>query len=278
MHSSKALFPVIGALMAALAVSNCAAQVKPGKNTPRILPPTTEIVTPFAVDVQPSERMNSVAFLPEDSMAPQDRQIVRDGSPTIRKEAGLQGFELDRGKWVSGQILCPVLPGHIVLLFNRNDGVGDVSEFSAALPRDGIGSIFIVPILRRSYSAIPAVPINPLTIAVFNRLRAQDHPDRKVDWLTTGLCYAALTGAHVELSPSANSLVKPDISFAMDALLQIDQRENVVVHFTDHEEPQSPREWNLTFNKKGVLVDVAVIPLPALKARLLPKTKTDLHP
>jgi hypothetical protein len=89
----------------------------------------------------------------------------------------------------------PALPEHLFLRFTRNDGAGDVSLFSASIPR-GEGRVRIIPIQRRGYSLFSPAPINAMTISAFNHIRDEERSDQAPDWLGTGLCYAALAGAH----------------------------------------------------------------------------------
>ena len=45
-----------------------------------------------------------------------------------------------------------------------------------------------------------------MNISAFNDILAREKTGKKVDWLTTGLCYAALSGDQVVLSePTANA-------------------------------------------------------------------------
>lgn len=268
MHSSKVYSSIACALLAASAAW-CAAQDGSATQKSVILPPAAEASSPFAIDAPASQRAQAIAFLSQDSMTAQDRQVVRDASPAIGKEAALRGFDLQRGNWSYQQIACPVFPGHLLLLYLRDNGVGDVSRFSAIVPRDGNGPVRVLPILRRSYSLFTPAPVNPLTIAAFNVLRAHEHPDRKVDWLATGLCYAALTGAQVELPPVASGPANQSI-LVMNSLLQVEEDGSAAVRFFDVEHPLQTKSWDLTFDKDGKLMKVAVTPVPGLKAMLVP--------
>lgn len=203
-------------------------------------------------------------------MTAQDRQAVRDASPAIQKTAALRGFDIERGTWSYQQIACPVFPDHILLFYSRNNGVGDVSRFSAIVPRGSNGMVRVLPILRRSYSQFTPTPVNPLTIAAFNTLRAHEHPDRKVDWLTTGLCYAAMTGADVKLPPAGIEAGHQNISLVMNSVLQVEEDGSAEVRFFDVEDPQQTKSWELTFDKDGKLMRVVLMPVPELKPTLVP--------
>ncbi len=225
---------------------------------------------PFALDVPPAERINSVEYLSGHSMAVQDRQAVARARALIWTKAVRAGFDLDKGKWTYQQIVCPVLPRHILLFYSRNRGVDDVSEFSAILLRNSNAAVRILPILHRSYALFPPAPVNPISISDFNLLRAQDNPGKKVDWLTTSLCYAALTGAHVVLPRQAASHSDVDVPLGMNPLLQIAVDGSATVRIDDLEAPQRPKEWKLSFDKNGNLLHVAVIAVAPLKVTPLP--------
>ena len=203
-------------------------------------------------------------------MTAQDRQAVAANWPVIQKDAVLQGFNLDKVKWTYQQIICPVFSKHILLFFSHNQGVGNVSEFSVVVPRTGKGVVRILPILRRSYALSPPASVNPLSIAIFNGIRAHESPGRKVDWLTVGLCYAALTGTRVELPEQAGNGPKADLPQAMNPLLQIGADGSAVVRFDNVETPQQIKEWALSFDSHGRLLHVAVTPEVALKVTSLP--------
>ena len=80
---------------------------------------------------------------------------------------------------LSQKIACPRLTNHLFVQFTRNNGNGDVSIFSASIPRNGMGRIRIVPILKRSYSLFSPAPINSMTISAFNHIRSEEGANGK---------------------------------------------------------------------------------------------------
>lgn len=251
--------------------SFCAAQYitqGPADYPVRMLPQATENASPFTVNAPAAEISNSIAFLGPDSMSSTDLQTVNGAMPAIHSKATLAGFDLDEGQWSYEQIVCPVIPQHLLLLYSRNKGVGDSSVFSVIVPRGGSG-VRVLPIRRRGFSLYTPAPMNPLTIAVFNRLLENDHTEKKPDWLMTGFCYAALAGAHVKLVPPDADRAKGSAIPAMAPLLHLDEGMNIV-RFVDVEKVQAPRQWDLAFDPKGKLVKVAVAPYPALQVKMLP--------
>ncbi len=127
----------------------------------------------------------------------------------------------------------------------------------------------MLPILRRSYSLFTPAAVNPITIAAFNAIREHEHLDRKVDWLATGLCYAALAGSDVKI-PRVASEGNQGISLVMNSVLQVEEDGAAVVRFFDVSDPGQTKSWDLTFDKDGKLMSVAVTPVPELKPTLVP--------
>ncbi len=272
MHSRCFPLPpsyVLTAILAISASSAPAASQKAHKGIVKFPPPETEIRAPFALHA-PSRQAGSIAFRAEDSMTAPDRQAAAGAMPAIRKSAALAGFDLDHGRWTYQQIVCPVFPNHVLLLFSRNNGAGDVSEFSAAVPRNTEDAARILPILRRSYALFPPAPANGLAISVFNWIRAGENPRKKAPWLTTALCYAALTGTRVVLPEPAGKNTKAGVPLAMSPLLNVGADGSAVIRFDDVEAPQHPKEWDLAFNSDGELLRVTVTPVPALRVTPLP--------
>jgi hypothetical protein len=190
-------------------------------------------------------------------MRPQDRDLAADAESSIRERAGFAGLEFsqdsDGGKWSYQQIVCPALPNHLLLQFTRNNGTGDISVFSASIPRGGDGRVRIIPILRRGYSLFSPAPINALTISAFNHIRAEEHPDQPPAWLETGLCYAALAGAH-PLAGSPEETDAKKMPVAPPGKLMIPINGGAVISFTDLSAIPRPMEWTMTFNGKGKLL------------------------
>lgn len=247
-----------------------AAEQVPANYPVKILPPATEIASPFALNAPASKSANAIEFLDQEAMSSQDRAAVISAMPAIQSRVALAGFSLEQGNWSYHQIVCPVLPEHVLLLYSRNEGADNLSQFSVAIPRDGKSTVRVVPILRRSFSPYTPAPVSPLTIATFNRVRDNGQTGEKPDWLVTGLCYAALAGVHVTLVPADTGRGKSGPMRAMTPLLEIGIDGGNTVQFVDVENAQKPKEWDLIFDSKGKLVKVEVSAAPPLQIRMLP--------
>jgi hypothetical protein len=236
--------------------------------------PVTEVPRPmpFPPPTGDSGRAQSIEFLTVDQMTERDRELEADAEGMIGERAGFAGLEFNQGKWSYRQIACPALPNHLFLRFTRNLGAGDVSLFSASIPRNGEGRVRIIPIQRRSYSLFSPAPINALTIAAFNRIRAEERrAGTAPEWLGTGLCYAALAGAHPQVAPPADESGSQEFPAAPPAVLEIPNRGGAIIRFTDVVAARRPMEWTMTFDGKGKLLKATHLPASLV-------TEKEVHP
>jgi len=194
-----------------------------------------------------------IEFRTPEQMTEKDRNVEADGESSIRERVSFVGLEFNEGKWSYQQIVCPVFPNHVLLKFTRNMGKGDESVFTASIPRMGEGRVRIIPILRRGYSLFSPTPVNALTISAFNHIRAEEHPAGPPDWLATGMCYAALAGAHPQVSLGTEDTEARKFPSGVAAVLEIPVTGGAVIKFLDVA-PSKPMEWTMTFNGKGRLL------------------------
>jgi hypothetical protein len=239
-------------------------------------PPKVKEVTPVEQHVPFSlgadANTHSIEFRTVDQMTQKDRDLVADAESSISEHAGFLGLEFNGGKWSYRQVICPALPNHIFLQFTRNNGTGDVSAFSASIPRASDGKVRIVPILLRGYSLFSPAPVNALTISAFNHIRAEEHADSAPEWLGTGLCYAALAGGHPQAGLPAEDSDSLKFRLAMPARLEIPQRGNVILAFADVSATPRPMEWTMIFNRKGRLLKAAHRPAELIPAKVIHPT------
>ena len=210
-------------------------------------------LVPFAIE-SPGAAAKSLEFREPDAMTRNDQDLAADAEATIQEKAGFQNLEFNQGTWTYKQIVCPALPNHLFLRFSRDDGTRSMSMFSAAVPRSGEGKIRIIPIVRRGYSLFSPAPINALTIAAFNHIRAEEHFNTPPDWIGTGLCYAALAGATPQVAnPTTLAEQEKLISLAMAPTLLVDE-DGPIIRFADVAATPHPMEWSMIFNRKGQLL------------------------
>lgn len=246
-------------------VSTVYLKIKPLRQTQRPMP--------FPPNSEAPGRVKTIEFRIPEQMTEKDRYLEADGEASIRERAGFEGLEFNDGKWSYKQIVCPALPNHLFLQFTRNDGDRDVSLFSASIPRVGSdGRVRIIPIQRRGYSLFSPAPINALTISAFNHIRAEEHPDKAPDWLTTGLCYAALAGAHPVAALLAENTADQKFPAAMPAVMEIPNQGGAVIRFADTAALPKPMEWTMTFNGKGKLLKAAHAPADLVREKATKQT------
>ncbi len=218
--------------------------------------------TPFPPDawtpVSSATSSATVELRPVDQMTAQDRNLEADAEASIAEQAGVSGMEFTSGRWSYRQIVCPAFPNHLFLRFTRNQGAGDVSVFSASIPRNGRGRVRIIPILRRSYSLFSPAPVNAITIAAFNHIRAEEKTTQVGGWADFGLCYAALAGANPELARpdewAGRRNSEPRTYPWCSAELSYPNAGGAILRMTDASVRPRPMEWMLVFNAKGTLV------------------------
>lgn len=225
---------------------------------------------PFAVDASPDGR--SIEFLSADKMSQADKLLAADAESSVAERAGMSGLAFEQGTWSYQQVVCPALPHHLFLQYTRNAGAGDVSIFSASIPRGGDGRVRIIPIRRRGYSLFSPAPINALTLSAFNHIRAEEpEAQRAQGWLGNGLCYAALAGGHPRL-PAAGAEPAPGHPVpALTAFIDVKNNDGEVIRFADEAGQPRPMLWSMTFTRKGKLVKAVHTPAPLYSVSPVPK-------
>jgi hypothetical protein len=266
------------ALSAALSAPVLAQTVREDLPNPPQEKPIAPSEHPMLFSPSPEDpvRSHSVVFRSEEQMTERDKIVVADAEASIGEHAGFMGLEFNSGGWSYEQVVCPALPNHVFLKFLRNNGTGDVSMFTASIPREGDGRVRIIPIRLRGYSLFSPAPINALTISAFNHIRAEEHPDRAPDWLGTGLCYAALAGGHPQaamLSEVKESQTK--YPTAPTATLEVPTQGGAVLSFTDVSTSPKPMEWSMVFDSKGRLLKAIHAPETLAVARTLHAAAVD---
>lgn len=222
-----------------------------------IHPPPTP--TPFPLDAK-TGRTPSLEFRTPEQMTAADRELAEASEAEIDRRADLQGFGLDRDDagtrgWGYEQAVCPVFQDHLLLEYSRDDGRGNFSLFSVVIPR-GEGHVRVVPVRRRSYSLWTPASSNALTINDFNHMVLEGHGGLNPDWLTLGLCYAALAGGHVRAALVAETPAAEAYPLLEPAMLRVVAKGGAEVRFADATPKTKAMEWVLVFDAQGRLMKV----------------------
>jgi len=227
---------------------------------------------PYFTDDADSPRVRAIEFRTVDQMTASDRLQAANAERSIGEHARYADLDFNQGQWSYQQVVCPALPNHIFLRFLRNNGAGDVSVFTASIPRGDEGRVRIIPIQRRGYSLFSPAPINALTISAFNHIRAEENPDqdpgRAPEWLGTALCYSALAGGHPQPAQVVDNPASEKFPVASVALLQVGNGGGAVISFTDMSTSPRPTRWSMTFDRKGRLVKGGHAPAEMLSLKV----------
>jgi hypothetical protein len=221
-----------------------------------------ETPSPFPLDARTGrgQARQALEFLLPEQMSEADRELADASQAEITRRAGLQGFDLrndgkGQGSWGYEQAVCPVFPQHVILEYSRNNGPGDVTLFSAVIPR-GDGHVRVIPVRRRSYSLFTPAPSNALTLNDFNHMVLEGHDGLSPDWLTLGLCYAALAGGHVRAALLAQTPGAEVYPLLAPATLIVSAKGGAEVRFGDETPHTEAMQWTLTFAQNGHLLKV----------------------
>jgi hypothetical protein len=209
--------------------------------------------------------VQSLEFRAPDAMNAADRELAASAQVEIGRRAGLQGFHLEPSEslgsagagWGYEQAVCPVFPDHLLLEYSRSNGAGDITLFSVAVPR-GAGHVRVIPVRRRGYSLFTPAGSNALTLNDFNHMVGETQSGLSPDWLTLGLCYAALAGGHVRAELLAALPADEAYPLLRPAQLVVSRKGGAEVDFADATAPKSSSlDWTLTFAQSGRLLKVS---------------------
>lgn len=264
---------LVASLLAAICACCCTLSAQdPGFSHERVVPAPVP-PAPFPVTAARQKPIYSVELRSADELTQKDRLLLADAESSIAEHAGFAGLEYQQGIWTYRQVVCPTFPNHLFLQYARSNGAGDVTVFSASIPRNGEGRVRIVPILKRSYSLFSPAPINALTISAFNHIRAEEGESANSDWLGNALCYAALAGAQPQIVPRdatpAPHKPIPALTAAMDVEMQAHGME--VLRFDDSAARPHSMEWTMTFTRQGKLLKATHRPASTFTAQTLPQ-------
>ena len=185
----------------------------------------------------------TVEIRPASAMSAQDQVLEANEEGAVRERAGVHLMDFTLTGWSYSQIDCPAFPGHLFMRFTRIAGKGDVSAFTASVPRFGQGRDRIIPIQRRGYSLFSPAPINTMTIASFNHILAEERAAGEPNWAAIGVCYAALVGTGGEGTLSLTPVGGP--------ILQLQNDGGATILFTTTD-PHA-KNWTMEFDRRGVL-------------------------
>jgi len=223
-------------------------------------------------------RKHMLDFRAQDEMSEEDRSLLLNAEVTIEERARFNDFAFNQGPWSLQQAVCPALPKHILVQFTRTGGKGDVSVFTAVIPRDPAGRIRIIPVERRGYSLFSPAPVNAITISTFNRIRDEEHASGLPDWLTLGLCYASMAGARPRADLVAENKESEQLPEGQPATVIFETDGTQRIEFVDMAALPHPMLWTMSFDKKARLLKAVHHPAILVKAGKQTQQIVDVPP
>jgi hypothetical protein len=233
----------------------------PAKPVPQAKP-----LTPFSTNSS-SGIGHFIVYRPRDEMSESDRDLATKRSRDPGCCRVYAGIDFDKEKWSYRQLECQALPGHLFSALSREIAASVMRVFfpprfhaparavSASFPWSGAAFLCSRPLpstnspWRRS-------------IAFARRNRQRPAPD----WLSTGLCYAALTEPRLESFHLAASIAQRKSRVChFPPTLEVGVDGESTVRFVNVAEPRQPMQWALTFDAKGQLVKVEHLPHAGLR-------------
>jgi len=210
----------------------------------------------FRLDKSPNAKtLRTLELRTPAQMTEPDRARVTAARASIEERARFAGFSFDNAAWSYHQVVCPALPNHLLLQFVRKAEAGNSSRFSVVVPRDSAGHVRVLPVERRGFALFSPAPVNASTVALFNRISAEEHRAEAPDWLTLGLCYATLAGAQPRAELAADTPENERFPESMAATL-ITEKDGATIGFVDASAKPHAMLWSMKFNRKGQLVKV----------------------
>lgn len=269
----KAFFfqTALSIVMLSAAVSACCCAAQAPSHAPDDLtglrvenPKGTPTPTPFSLDVR-TGRVQTLEFRAPDAMTEADRALAASAQGEIARRAALVGLHFDgegntgEGRagadgWGYEQAVCPAFPEHLVLEYSRSNGAGDVTMFSAVVPRGGDGHVRVIPVRRRGYSLFTPSSMNAITLNDFNHMVKEG--GLSPDWLTLTLCYGALAGGHVRATLQAEKPGDEHYPLFAPALLTVSDKGGAQVDVVDAADQGKRARWKFEFAQSGRLLKV----------------------
>ena len=206
-------------------------------------------------------RVSGLEFRAPEAMTAEDRTVAGNAQAEIARRAELQGFHLEDGSgWGYEQAVCPAFPEHMILEYSRLEapgasGAGDVTLFSAVVPRGGAGHVRVIPVRRRGYSLWTPASSNALTLNDFNHMVKEG--GLNPDWLTLSLCYTALAAGHVRAALVPATRAEEQYPLAAPAKLTVNAKKaGAEVRIVDTAMLQPKGEWIFEYDRLGYLKKV----------------------
>ncbi len=196
-------------------------------------------------------------------MTSQDTAVVSSLTPELDRKAALASFDLSRPGWLYQQIACPAFPDFVFLAFRHGPDPDGSSRFVAVLARDS-PQVSIVSTVSHGLRPFESLWSKSSTYDIFNRMLRRERGliplGNAPNWLVISMCYAELSGKHVQV---LTSQPWPDPTMDLVRLnaglpqMQISSDRSALVTFSDASKPTQTIGWTLNFDRRGQITSVA---------------------
>ena len=194
-------------------------------------------------------------------MSPNDTALINSLHLELQKKASLASFNLDSPGWRYQQIVCPAFPDFVILAFRHGPDPDGSSRFVAALGRDtsrDTSQVSIVSTAAHGLLSFGSAWSKSATYQIFNRMLRQERGfiplGNAPNWLVISMCYAELSGNHVQVL-TTQPLPGPTLDLLrLNARLPevlIDPDRSALVTFSDASKPETTTSWTLNFDPRG---------------------------
>lgn len=191
-----------------------------------------------------------------EQMDPADAAAIRAKHRDLVTEAAFWGYDLNAGRWIADQVLCPEIPDAIVLHYRRAGAKGE-SLFTAIVPR-GSGRVLIVPVLYGGSTPFESAFSAKRTMSVFNQAVPAEVAKRDAGpdghWLDLAMTYAVVAGAEPRVPRQPEQ--QPGLTQAPDPTLKAGALNEVI--FSDRQAERKYTVWTIDLNAQGRVTDAAI--------------------
>jgi hypothetical protein len=195
-------------------------------------------------------------------MTSADASVVTSLSPELDRKAALLRYDLASPGWSYRQVVCPAFPDYVLLTYTHGPDPNGSSLFVAVLERDG-RKVRIVSSYSHGMLPSESAWSKSSTRDVFNEILLQERGNVSLsvapNWLVIGMCFAELSGTHVQVftdHPQPNATLDMLRLEANQPQMQIDSDRSADVTFADASKPSFTTQWTLHFDRRGQLTGV----------------------
>jgi hypothetical protein len=215
-----------------------------------------------------------VQILSSSQMQQPDARLLETRQGDVRKAAELYGYDVSTGTWLQNQVICPDVPGYLLIHYLKIAQDGRVSLFTAVVPRAD-GRVRIVPVLYHGAQALRVLGSSPEQRAWINEVvptkKIAAGPKLDDDWSSLAYCYAALGGAE----PTSTSVTSPEET--RPTLVLSTEGKALEMSFSVVGADHLFQNWTVFFDKRGEVKSIAMTASAVRPPRTAPVVELKTH-